>query len=112
MVQDAVDIHVFPRRELAVETRILEHDAEAPPHLRLMFCWIQPVELERAARGVEQRRERLDGGGLAGAARAEKREDLSGSDVEGDVVDRRHLPEPLDDVLDTTCGTRPHDLGR
>src|SRR2546426_627861 len=28
VIQHAVDIHVLPRRELAVETGILEHDAE------------------------------------------------------------------------------------
>jgi hypothetical protein len=62
---------------------------------------IEPVKLECSARGVEQGREQLDRGGLAGAVGTEKREDLARSDVEGDVVDRRDLPERLDDVLDT-----------
>src|SRR2546428_13376325 len=101
MVQDAVDIHVLPRREVAVETRILEHDAEAPPHLRLVRGGIEPVELERAARGPQQGREHLDGGGLPGAVRTEEREDLAGSDAEGDIGDRRDLPERPDDVLDS-----------
>src|SRR5213592_1769207 len=100
MVQDAMDIHVLPRREVAVETWILEHDAEAPPHLRLMRGGIEPVELERAARGPQQGREHLDGRGLPGAVPTEKRADLTGLDAGGDVVDRRDLPERLDDVLD------------
>src|SRR5205823_5843328 len=75
MVQHAVDVHVLPRRELAVETGILEHDAEAPPHLRLMRGGIEPVELERAARGAQQRRQHLDRGGFAGAVGTEERED-------------------------------------
>ena len=69
VIQHAVDVHVLPRREIAVETRVLEHDAEAPPHFRLMPGGIEPIELERPARWLEQRREHLDGGGLPGAVR-------------------------------------------
>src|SRR5436309_243044 len=62
VIQHAVDVQVLPRRELAVETRILEHDAKAPSHLVRMLGGIEPVQLERPARGAEQRRERLEGG--------------------------------------------------
>src|SRR5437773_1742798 len=104
VVQDAVNIHVFPRRELAVETGVLKHDTETAPHIRLMPRGIEPVELERSARGVEQGREHLDRGGLPGAIGTEKREDFAGSDVEGNVVDRRDLPECFDYVLDANDG--------
>src|SRR6266436_1339049 len=101
VIQDAVDVHVFPRRQVAVETGVLKHDTEPPPHVRLMLRGIEPVELQRSARRVEQGREHLDRGGLPGAVGTEKREDLAGFDVEGDVVDRRDFSERLDDVLDT-----------
>src|SRR5436309_14142311 len=100
MVQHAVDIHVLPRRELAVETRILEDDAEPLADVGPMRGDVESVELERARRRMQQGGEHLDGGGLAGAVRPQERENLPGADVEGDVVDGHDGAERLDDVLD------------
>ena len=49
--------------------------------------------------GSQQRREHLDRRGLAGAVRAEKREDLALGDVERDVIDRFDLAECFDQIL-------------
>src|ERR1051325_11118356 len=99
MIQHAVNIHVLPRRQIAIEARILEHDAEALAHFRLMGDGVEPVELERAARGTKQGREHLDGGRLAGTVRPQEREDLPGTDIDREAVDRRDGAERLDDAL-------------
>src|SRR5437016_12462104 len=112
MVQDAVNIHVLPRRKLAVETRILEHDAEPLADFRLMCGGVEPVQLERPACGAQQGREHLDRGGFPGAVRTEERKDLAGAHIERDVVDRRELPERLDDVLDAGDRTIAHGTGK
>src|SRR5437879_581446 len=108
VVQHPVDVHVLPRRELAVETRILEHDAEALADFRAMGGDVETVELERARRRMQQGGEHPDGRGLAGAVRPEERENLPGSHIEGDVVDGHDVPERLDDVLDADDRTVAH----
>ena len=100
MVQHAVDVHVLPGREVAVEAGILEHDAEPLADVHGMRGDVESVELERARRRAQERREHLDGRGLPRPVRAQEREELPGPDVEGDVIDRGDLPERLDDVLD------------
>src|SRR5213596_2540416 len=99
VVQHPVDVHVLPRRELAVETRVLEHDAEALADCSPMRGDVESVELERAGRRTQQGGEHLDGRGLPGAVRPEERENLPGPDVEGNVVDGYDVAERLDDVL-------------
>src|SRR5438270_739457 len=88
VVQHPVDVHVLPRRELAVETRILEHDTEPLADFPRVRGDVESVELERARRRAQQGGEHLDGGGFAGAVRPDERENLPGADVEGGVVDR------------------------
>src|SRR3989449_8866012 len=112
VVQHPVDVHVLPRRQLAVETRILEHDAEPRADRCPVGGDVEPVELERAARGVQQRREHLDRGGLPCPIRTEEREDLTRSYVERDIVDARDLPERLDDMLDANDRLVAHDGGQ
>jgi hypothetical protein len=97
-VQDAVELHVFVRRQFLVEARILKHDAEAPPHFGRLRDRVQAVDFERSAGRREQRRQHLDRRRLAGAVGAEEREDLALSDVERDVVDGRHLSVLLHQV--------------
>src|SRR6266581_1700728 len=108
VVQHPVDVHVLPCRELAVETRILEDDAEPLADCRLMRGDIESVELERARRRAQQGGEHLDRGGLAGAVRPQERENLPGADVEGDVVDGHDGAERFDDVLDPDDRTIAH----
>jgi hypothetical protein len=45
-------------------------------------------------------------GGLTGARWPEQREELAGPDVEGDAVDRDHVTEPLDHVIEDDRGLR------
>ena len=62
---------------------------------------------DRAARRREQRRQHLDGGGLAGAVGAEEREDLARGDVERDVVDRCDLAERLHQIMNMNHAVAP-----
>src|SRR6266566_6245717 len=94
-----MDVHVLPRRQLGVETRVLEHDAELPADFGLVRGGIQAIELEGAARRVQERGEHLDSGGLAGAVGPEEREDFTRAHVKGDVVDGDDVSKRLDHVL-------------
>src|SRR5579859_2948311 len=99
MIEHAVDVDVFPRRQLAVEARVLEHDAEPRADLSRLNHRIQAVELERATGRPQHRREHLYRGRLPGAVWAEKRERLTLVHVEGDVVDSDQGPERAHKML-------------
>ena len=60
-----------------VETRVLKDDAKAAPHFVLLALRVEPIDLDDAAGGLEQRGQHFDGGGLAGAIGAQKREDFT-----------------------------------
>ncbi len=56
------------------------------------------------ASGIAQPDQALDGGGLAGAVRAEQAEDLAGADLEADAVDGVHGAVALAQILnDDLC---------
>src|SRR6266480_5931807 len=57
VIEHAVKVHVLPGGQLAVQARILKHDAEALPNLRRLRDRVQAVELERTARRAEHRRQ-------------------------------------------------------
>ena len=70
-----------------VESGLLERDADAPPHLGGPLPDVDAVDPSAAGGGAQQRGEHADGGGLAGAVRAEEAEDLPALDGEVDAVD-------------------------
>ena len=49
VVKHAVNVHVLVGGQLAVETWILENDAEPLPHFGLLVRGIQPVDAHRSA---------------------------------------------------------------
>jgi hypothetical protein len=82
-----VEIEVLPDRQAPIErVRLGDH---ADP--RLGGRWVRDdVDAghdRRARRGDHARRQHPDGGGLAGAVRAEEAEDLARSDLQVERVD-------------------------
>ena len=88
------------RGQLVVEAGVLEHDAERSPHLVLLRARVEAVDAQRAAGGLEQGGQHLDGGGLAGAVRAEKGEDLPFSTANEISVHGAEVAEVLHQVAD------------
>ena len=73
--------------------------------LRATMCGARPEmrsPLNSTSPGArrQERGDQLEQGGLAGAVRADHREDLAARDVEGDVVDGDQAAEALGQVLD------------
>jgi hypothetical protein len=102
-VQHAVDVHVLPGREVLVEARVLEDDADALAHLVAAATGSRPSSSS----------EPLVGCSSVVSIRmvvvfpprwAEEGEDLAASHVERDVVDRGDVAELLDEVLDRMIG--------
>ena len=82
---------IFADGQLAIETRMLKHNAEPPPH-RGGFTRQVVTEEPRAARlNRRERREQLEQGGLAAAVGSEEPEDLAARDREGYVAERRAI---------------------
>ena len=77
VIENAVDLHVLAGGQVAVEAGILKDDAEALADLVLVRARIEAVQFDRAAGGAQQCGQHLDGGGFAGAVRAEEGEDLA-----------------------------------
>jgi len=97
-IEDAMQFHVLGRRQLAVEARILEHDAEgAADQSRLLDRVVAGDEQLPLARR-EHRRQHLDRRRLAGAVGAEKAEDDALRHPKRDVVDRGEAVEALDQI--------------
>ena len=103
VVEDAVKLHVLPGGLVLVEAGVLEDDAEAAAHFLLLVHGVEAVHADAAAGGPQQRGEHFDGGGFAGSVGAEEGEDLPRADFERDVVDRHHVTELANEVLDVNC---------
>ena len=71
--------------------RVLKNDAETFASFVVVNVGIQAVQVDGPAGGLEQRGEDLDGGGFAGAVRAEESENFALLHIEGDVVDGPEL---------------------
>ena len=69
---------------------------------------------DRAAGGGEHAGDQVEGGALAGAVRADQRDDLAGLDVEGDIVDGDHAAELLARIVDLQqhAGSGRHSVAR
>src|SRR5271166_1777655 len=83
-----VSREIFADRQLAVETRMLEHDAEASPHCDGLAREVV-AEHSRATRlNRRQGREQFEQGGLAAAVGSEEAKDLAARDRKCDVAQR------------------------
>ena len=105
MVEHAVDFHVFPGRQIAVEAGILKHDPEALARLVLLRLRVEPVEFNGAAGGLQQRGQHFDGGGFACPVGPEKGKDLALRHVERDIVHGGKRAKGLHKVLHLDHGS-------
>src|SRR5262249_20131076 len=94
----AMKVHVLARRQLTVEARILEHDAEGAAHQQRLLDRVVAGDPEPPLAWAQHRRQHLDCGRLAGAIRAEKPEDDALRYLERDMVDRGKAVEALDQI--------------
>src|ERR1039458_6474470 len=87
-----VSREIFADRQLAVETRMLKHDAEPPPH-RTGLAGQVVTEHSRASRlNRHQRREQLEQSGLAAAVGSEKAKCLHACDIDAHVAVQMPFP--------------------
>ena len=86
-VQDRVEADVLLGGQVQVEAGPLEDDPDPPAHRAGFGHDVVAVDRRAAAGRRERGGEDRDRRGLAGAVRAEQREELAGPDVEGDAVD-------------------------
>ena len=91
-------------REIEIERRLLEHDAERAERLRTPFGGRLAANLDTAFGRVEQPGDEREQRRLAGAVRPEQRRDLAGIDLEAHIVERLLGPVPIGDVLDGEDG--------
>src|SRR5208283_1871743 len=83
-----VSREIFADRQLAVETRMLKHDAEPAPH-RTGFARQVVTEHSRASRlNRHQRREQLEQSGFAAAVGSQEAKDLGARDRKSHVAKR------------------------
>jgi len=99
-VQLGVQAQVLRRGEVAVERRVLEHQADVPADLVALTGDVEAAHAGGAGGGPRERAEHVDRRALAGAVRAEEAEDLAASDREGHATDGLDLAVGLDEVLD------------
>ncbi len=93
---DAADRQVLLDRELREHVASLgdQRDPTANDRLGTHPDDRRAVEPDRAGTGLERARERAEQGGLPRPVRAERRDDLPGGDLQGDVAEREHAAVP------------------
>ncbi len=102
--QNAVNPQVFPHRQFLVEVVVLRHHADQLLDRRLSRVEVFPAIADPAVVRAEQPGQQVDGGGLAGAVRAEKGEQLPFLDPETDAVDRKGLAVAAAEIADFDFG--------
>ena len=102
-VEPARQLQVLLGRELAVERRLLEDEADVLAHRQRFGDDVVAVDLGAAAGRADQRRQHVDHRRLARPVGAEEAEELAAADVDVDRLDGAQLavvlaePERLDD---------------
>ena len=96
VVQDAMEFHVLIRSQLPLQARVLKDDPEAAPHFVLLPLRVEPIDFDDSARRLQQRRQHLDGCGLAGAIWAQKGKDFTLVNFKGDVIDGDEVTKGFD----------------
>ena len=77
-----MQLHVFVRSLLVIQTGILKHDSKLLPCCHLVADSIYSIQLDRAAAGTKHRRQHLHRGRLAGTIGPQEGEDLPLLDIE------------------------------
>ena len=105
MVELADHHEVLEAGEVLVDGGVLTARADHAAHLVGVAQHVDAVDDGGAGVGLDERREHLDGGGLAGAVGAEQRGDGALRDVEVKTVERAHDGRALRGVgLDEVAG--------
>ena len=99
-VQAGMEHQVGGDRQLEIEGRLLEHDAELGQCRHRIARHVVAHDLDAAGVGDEQAGEQLEQRRLAGAVRAEQRDELARLYLEADAIERPHRTVALGDVVD------------
>ena len=91
VVEPTHEREVLVTREVLVDRRVLAGEADATAHLVRVGRDVDPGDLGPAGRGLEDRGEDADGGGLAGTVRAEQTEDGAGGYLERHALQCVHV---------------------
>ena len=91
-------LHVLAAGQSFVDRRVLAREADARAHLVRVGNDVDPVDPRCALLGTQQRREDPDGGGLAGAVRAQQPVDRTARHRQVDAVERQVVAEALDEA--------------
>ncbi len=86
---------VFCDGEVAIERRLLKHEPDAASDLEILAHDVVPGDARRAATRGQQRREDMNGCGLARAVRPEKAEELALTHLQIEGVERANRAEVL-----------------
>src|SRR5690606_30563847 len=106
--QPALELQVLERGQRVVDARDLRHVADRPLRGSRVAPDVVTVDLDRARVGFEQPDEALDGRALAGAVRAEQRQDLAARGLEVEPVDGDQVPERLAQAPDPDHRAGPY----
>ena len=87
----AVKHQDLARREGEIQVGPLRHYADQPLGLHLLLPDVELAHKRAPAGGPGAGGQDADGGGFAGAVRAEQSEDLARADLEGDLVEGHYL---------------------
>ena len=95
---------IFRRSEAAEEGEAFGKDADLTFDVEGVGGEVDAEEVDAAGGGSKEAGEHLDGGGFAGTVGAEESKELTGGDVEGDIVDSGEGPEAAGEVAEGDCG--------
>src|SRR2546430_6762 len=84
-------------------SRVLAGEADGAPHGVRLAGDVEAEHRRVAGVGPQERGEDTDGGGLAGAVRAQEPEDGAGRNLEVDSVEGGEVAEALHDPVDDDC---------
>src|SRR5262249_55862648 len=87
------EAQVLGDREIAVECRLLKHDADAATHGAAVVHDVVSQNPGAAASGTQQGRKEMDCRGLARTVGTEQREEFTGMNLEIERVERAQGPE-------------------
>jgi hypothetical protein len=91
MVEPTHEREVLVTREVLVDRRVLTGETDSTTHLVRVGRDVDAGDLGPARRGLQDRGEDADGGGLAGAVRAEQTEDGAGGYLERHALQCVHV---------------------
>src|SRR5262245_43979826 len=104
---------ILLHREIEVESRLLEHDAEWLERVASQLCGRAADDFDASGGSVEQPRDQREQRRLASAVRAEQRRHPAGKYLEADIVEGLLLrPVVVRDVLDGQNGSAVFALWR